>query len=304
MEIDEKTGKATPYASGFRSPDGLGFDAAGHLFVNDNQGDWRGTSPVHVVQRDGFYGHPASLVWRKDWKDGDPLKVPIEKLQALRTLPAIQIPYSSYANSPTQMVLIPKTPAWGPFGGQMIMGEMNVPRIFRLLPEQTEGTWQGACVLLVGSATLKGGLHRFAWSGDTLYIGRTHLSWAGGEGLGTLRPTGSTPFDPLTMRVTPRGYRFEFTAPLAASAAEPARWGGFRYYYSYHAAYGSPEMEKTEFTATKVTLSDGGRVAEVELPEMKTGFIYDFDLAHVEAASGETPLNPRIAYTLNRVPGK
>jgi hypothetical protein len=108
--------------------------------------------------------------------------------------------------------------------------------------------------------------------------------------------------------VTPRGYRFEFTAPLASSAAEPARWAGQRYYYKYQAAYGSPEMEKTTFAATKVTLSNGNRTAEIELGEngagMITGFIYDFDLARVESASGEPPLNPRLAYTLNRVPAK
>ena len=304
VEIDETTGAATPFASGFRSPDGLGFDAAGNLFVNDNQGDWRGTSPVHVVTRDGFYGHPASLVWRRDWKDGDPLQVPIEKLEALRTKPAINIPFASYANSPTQMLLIPRTAAWGALGGQLLMGEMNSPRLLRLLPEETDGVWQGACVFLAETEALKAGLHRLAFVGDTLYLGRTHLSWAGAEGIGTLKPTGKTPFDPLTMRVTPRGFRFEFTAPLAASAAEPARWAGQRYYYSYHAAYGSPEREKAEFAATKVTLSNGGRTAEIAFAdgEMKPGFIYDFDLARVESAVGEAPLNARIAYTLNRVP--
>jgi hypothetical protein len=308
MEIDARTGVATPFAYGFRSPDGLGFDSAGNLFVNDNQGDWRGTSPVHVVTRDGFYGHPASLVWRKDWKDGEPLKVPVEKLEALRTKPAIQLPFATYVNSPTQMLTIPKTRAWGPFGGQLLMGEMNSPRLFRLLPEQVDGVWQGACVALLTSDALKIGLHRFAWLGDTLAIGRTHLSWAGAEGIGTLTPAGQTPFDPLTVQVTPRGYRFEFTAPLASSAAEPARWAGQRYYYKYQAAYGSPEMEKTTFAATKVTLSNGNRTAEIELGEngagMITGFIYDFDLARVESASGEPPLNPRLAYTLNRVPAK
>lgn len=304
MEVDEKTGTATPFAYGFRSPDGMGFDAAGNLYVNDNQGDWRGTSPVHVVTRGGFYGHPASLVWQQNWGEGDPLQLPVEKLEALRTRPAIQIPYGSYGNSPTQMLTVPKTPAWGPFGGQLLVGEMNTPRIFRLLPEQIDGTWEGACTLLVASSTLKGGLHRFAWMGDTLYVGRTHLSWAGGEGLGTVRPVGKAPFDPIEMHVTSRGYRFEFAAPLAANAAEPERWGGNRYYYKYHAPYGSPEMDKTAFVATKVTLSNDNHTATVELPEMKTGYLYDFDLANVQSVSGETPLNPRIVYTLNKLPAK
>ncbi len=38
-----KDGKLHPYAVGFRSPNSLGFDARGRLFVSDNQGDWLGT---------------------------------------------------------------------------------------------------------------------------------------------------------------------------------------------------------------------------------------------------------------------
>ena len=54
-----------PFASGFRSPEGLGFDKDGRLFVTDNQGDWLGTSKVFHVREGNFYGHPASLVWKK-----------------------------------------------------------------------------------------------------------------------------------------------------------------------------------------------------------------------------------------------
>src|SRR5579863_2153168 len=106
VEIDEATGAATPFACGFRSPDGIGFDPAGHLIVNDNQGDWRGTNELHYVVRDGFYGHPASLVWRKDWDGSDPLKVPIARLDAMRTLPAIEIPYETYSMSATGFAVI------------------------------------------------------------------------------------------------------------------------------------------------------------------------------------------------------
>ena len=301
MEIDEATGAATPFASGFRSPDGLGFDAAGNFIVDDNQGDWRGTSELHFVKRDGHYGHPASLVWRKDWDGSEPLKLPVERLNALRTRPAIEIPYGSYANSPTQMLVIPKTPAWGPFGGQLVVGEMNTARLLRLLPEQVDGVWQGACVMFVETTALKGGLHRLAFLGDTLYVGRTHLSWAGGEGIGTVRPL-KTPFDPLAMHATPTGFRLEFTAPLAASAADPARWAGQRYYYEYHPAYGSPQMDLTPIVPTKITLAADRRSVEVELAELKTAHVYDFDLSGLESAKGETVLNPHIAYTLNRVP--
>ncbi|MDB4321679.1 hypothetical protein OAF32_01365, partial [Akkermansiaceae bacterium] len=61
VKIDGKTGEMTPWASGLRSPNGLGFDANGKLFVSDNQGDWLGTSKLHHIQKGKFHGHPASL---------------------------------------------------------------------------------------------------------------------------------------------------------------------------------------------------------------------------------------------------
>jgi hypothetical protein len=104
------------------------------------------------------------------------------------------------------------------------------------------------------------------------------------------------------MHATPTGFRLEFTAPLAASAAEPARWAAQRYYYEYHPAYGSPQMDLTPVAPVKVTLSADARSVDVELAELKPGYIYDFDLSGLQSAAGATVLNPHIAYTLNRVP--
>ena len=72
-------GKTIPYASGFRTPNGLGFDLEGNLFVTDNQGDWVGTSKMHHVEKGKFYGHAASLFWQEGW-EGRPLSLSIEEL--------------------------------------------------------------------------------------------------------------------------------------------------------------------------------------------------------------------------------
>ncbi len=302
IEIDPQTGSATPFASGFRSPDGIGFTPDGQLLVSDNQGDWRGTSELHVAQRNGFYGHPASLVWRNDWDGSNPIKLSIEKLNALRTPAAIWFPHGIYANSPTQMIPIPKSPAWGPFGGQMLIGEMNSPKLIRLLLEKVDGVWQGACINLAEIPALKLGLHRLAFQGDTLLIGRTHLSWAGSEGIATVTPTGSTPFDPLQIHATPDGFRLEFTEPLADSASDPALWNIDSYSYSYHAAYGSPQIGKAQAQVSNVTLSNDRRTATLQISPLRRDFIYDFKLQSIRSASGQSPLNPRLAYTLRRIP--
>jgi glucose/arabinose dehydrogenase len=302
MEIDPKTGSAKPYASGFRSPDGLGFTPSGELLVSDNQGDWRGSSELHVVAKGGFYGHPAGLIWRSKWDGRDPLQIPTEKLEAMRTPAAVWFPHNLYANSPTQPVTIPKTPAWGAFGGQTLIGEMNSPRLLRLLLEKVDGMWQGACVNLGEFTELKLGLHRLAFRGDDLWVGRTHLSWAGSEGLAILSPKGKLPFDPLDIHVTPTGFTLSFTEPLAEDAAQPARWPVERYTYAYHAVYGSPQLEKSSLFPKKVVISKDRRSAELAFENLTPNFVYDFNLAQLESSSGLKPLNQRLAYTLRKVP--
>jgi glucose/arabinose dehydrogenase len=300
MEIDPKTGEATPYASGFRSPDGLGFDAEGRLLVSDNQGDWRGTSELFVVQKDGFYGHPASLPWRADWGNQPPLEVPVETLDKLRTPAAVWFPHMSYANSPTQMVRIPEGPAWGAFAGQIVIGEMNVPKLLRVTLEQVGGMWQGACYPFIECKELEKGLHRLAFAGDKLWLGRTHLSWAGGEQLAYVEATGKQPFDALEIKARKGGFLVRFTKPLDSTAADAKLWNIRRYRFAYHVEYGSPELEQEWITPVSVKIGSDGMSAELQLAELHENFVYDFYFDRIRSASAEEVLNERAAYTLRK----
>jgi glucose/arabinose dehydrogenase len=300
MEVDPKTGEAVPFASGFRSPDGLGFDPEGRLLVSDNQGDWRGTSELFVVQKDGFYGHPASLPWRENWGKQPPLEVPVETLDKLRTPAAVWFPHMSYANSPTQMVRIPEGPAWRPFGGQIVIGEMNVPKLLRVSLEQVNGTWQGACYPFIECGDLDKGLHRFAFAGDKLWLGRTHLSWAGAEHLAFVEATAQRPFDALEIKVRKNGFNVRFTKPLAPEAADSKLWNIRRYTFAYHAEYGSPELEQEWITPVSVKISQDGLSAELELAELHENYVYDFYFDGLRSTTAEQVLNDRAAYTLRK----
>jgi len=302
MEIDPATGRGAPVACGFRSPDGIGFDAAGRLLVDDNQGDWRGTNELFVVKHGGFHGHPASLVWRQGWNLGDPLHLTVDQLNQLRTPPAVYFPYGRYSNSPTQIVVIPKSPAWGPFGGQTLVGEMNSARLLRVMLEEVHGLWQGACATFLETPALKPGLHRMTFTGDTLWIGRTHLSWAGHEGIARVAPTGRVPFAVVDMKLTERGFRLEFSHPVSSVSLENlAHWTAQRFSYHYHAAYGSPEVDRKAVVPSEAVLANGGSSVELVFPDLKAGVVYDFDLAKIEAESGAKLLDHRIAYTVNRL---
>jgi hypothetical protein len=304
VAVDPVHGRAELVATGFRSPDGVGFDAAGRLLVSDNQGDWRGTSELFVVRPGGFYGHPASLVWRPDWDGREPLKVPVDELNRLRTPAAVWFPHENFANSPTEPVAIPRTPAWGAFGGQTLIGEMNNARLLRLMIEEVDGVAQGAAVALLQDQRLKNGLHRLLFRGDDLWIGRTHLSWAGGEGLAVLTPTGAPCFDVADIRITPEGFRLRFTRPLAPSAAAAASWKINRFTYHYHAAYGSPRVGQVTLAPTEVRLSAAGDEAALTLPERRVDHVHEFDLSGLADAAGERVLNPRLAYTVRRIPSR
>src|SRR5688500_6425736 len=56
-------GKALPYASGIRSPGGVGFNHLGEVFYTDNQGPWNGTSTFKQLLPGAFVGHPGGFKW-------------------------------------------------------------------------------------------------------------------------------------------------------------------------------------------------------------------------------------------------
>ena len=170
-------GKTTPFAPGFRSPNGVNFDSAGRLWVTDNQGDWLGTSKLFHVKEGNFYGHPASLVWTDQWEVGrNPLKVPPAEFDAQRKRAAVLFPQGSMANSPTQMLTDTTDGKFGPFAGQLLVGEMNRPRILRVLVDEVAGQTQGACLPFIDGGGLHRGMHRFAFAPDGSPVSYTHLT--------------------------------------------------------------------------------------------------------------------------------
>ena len=302
VAIDPTTGELDAHACGFRSPDGLGFGPDGALYVTDNQGDWLGTSKLYRVVPGGFHGHVSSLVWRPDWDRGDPLALPVEELDAMRTRAAVLFPHGIVANSPTQPVWIPETGAFEPFAGQLLVGEMNSPRIVRVMLEDVAGTVQGATVTLLENSGLPGGVHRMAFDADgTLWTGHTALSWAGGKGLRRIRWTGVTPFEVERVTLTDDGFRFRFTQPVDPATVTPRAFEVESYWYAYHRAYGSDRMDPRPVEVTAVALGDDRRTVDVTLAALRSGRVHQFRLSGPRAADGAPLGNALVCYTLDRL---
>lgn len=302
LRIPPDGGPMEPFASGLRSPNGIGFDGRGNLLVTDNEGDWRGTSPLYTIVRGGFYGNPASLVWTAGWDRGDPLKRPVAELQELRVPETARFPQGDLANSPTQPIAIPDS--WGPYAGQVLIGEMNQNRMVRFLADEVDGFHQGALLPMFDDAGIGRGNHRLAFAPDgTLWVGKTHLSWAGGEGLWSIRPTAPDEgFTATSCRLvkTDDGHALTIRFSQPVDPDHLAFGNAESFTYHYHRAYGSPKV-LPETSSITATLSPDKREAQLAF-DVREGFVHRIDLSQIRSAAGAGIEGKVLYYQATRLP--
>ena len=292
-------GAMTPYACGFRQPNGAVIDPQGRLFVTDNQGDWVGTSKLHLVLSGKFYGHPPSLAWREDFVKGRS----VDGLDRLRTEGVVLFPHAIIANSPGQPVFDLTNGKFGPFGGQMLLPEFNIPRLLRVMLEEVHDEVQGACVPFYDGAPLRAGGIRLAFAPDgSLWSGQSERKegWPAGAGIQRIVWNGKVPLDVSEMHLTNTGFELAFTKPLdPACVTDPGAYNARRYYYQYHEIYGSPQTDIHPVGISHIQLSADGRRLKFDADSLNAGYIYEFTLKGFKAADGVEILNPLIAYTAN-----
>jgi glucose/arabinose dehydrogenase len=295
------SGEFIPYAYGFRSPSGLLITPDNELFVADNQGDWVGTSPLFKVEQNKFYGHPASMIWIPGWNKGDPSKLPVEELNAGRERPVVQLPYGIIAASPTQPIFDNTDGAFGPFAGQILIGEMNQERIIRVMLEEVDGVTQGACVPFIDKQGLRKGNNRLAFSPDgSLYVGQVQHGFIGDTGIQRIVFTGKHPVDIYTMSITDEGFDLHFTQPMDEAILRDTSSFHFRhYYYEYHLKYGSDQFDLQTVPVKDVKVSNGGKTVSLKLESLKPGYIYELTMGALKSKRGEVLENMLVCYTVN-----
>lgn len=295
-------GKLIPWASGLRSPNGLGYDLEGNLFAPDNQGDWVGTSPLFHIEKDKFYGHVSSLVWKEGWET-DPLTMSSAELDKLRTRPAICFPHGLMANSPSQPLCDTTKGEFGPFAGQMLVGEMNRARIMRVMMEKVDGALQGACVPFYDDAGLKRGNNRLAFAPDnSLWIGHNDHGWAGEKGIQRMTWNGKVPMEILKINLTRTGFDLTFTRPVdPATAGKPEAYQFKRYFYNYHRPYGSKQYDVSPVEVLEAKVSEDRTKVSLKLKELKAWRVHELNIKGVTAEDGKPVLNTLVVYTLNRL---
>lgn len=297
IKVNPKTGEYKPIASGLRTPHGVCLTSNGDLYINDNQGDWLGSSKLYKIQEGKFYGHPASLVWNKGWNKGIPANLKPAELEAMRTKSVCYIPQGDLANSPTQIIELPKE-GFGPYGGDLIMGDMNQRRLVRYLPDVVNGTEQGAALAFLENSKLGNGNSKITLGEKgTLIIGKTHLSWAGGSGMIALKYKEVPHLAIKQIKLTSKGFQVILNEPADKGKINVS---GEHYSLNYHKQYGSKKVDPKPLKASSVKVN--GKVVEIELENPPAaGQIYDVSLEGGKSEKLGTLFENRFFYTAHQV---
>jgi hypothetical protein len=249
------------------------------------------------LQPQKVYGHPVADEWRE--------LMPDFGWEKERTLPAIWFPYHLVRSS-AQPLFDDTGGRFGPYAGQLLIGDQGNSLLVRASLERVAGVWQGACYPFWQG--FNGGVNRLAFHDATLYLGFTDRGWgsvgARGEGLQRLRWSGRTPFDLLEVTATAAGFDLRFTKPLAPDVEMmPAAIYVREYGYRYHSTYGSDEFDSRRVDVHGVTIDPDRRSVRVATAPRATGKAFQIQIrAPIRSADGEPPITREAFYTLLRIP--
>lgn len=330
-------GKMEPWAAGMRSPAGLGL-VDGEFFYAENQGDWIGSGYIAHAKKGSFFGHPASLDWAGEanspikvkkedlYKIVDPRLNPVggpyvkpENLEGRGTalyevaekvpgisLPAVWLPHGILGISNSEIINIPKDNHFGPFGGQLLVGDQGQSKISRVFLEKVKGEYQGGAVLF--REGFQSGVLRMAWGNDgSLFVGQTNRGWGStgpdAYGLQKITFTGDTPFEIKTVSARPDGFEIEFTQPVDKAKAEDVNsYDITGFVYKYHPVYGSPVVDDKDCPISGIKVSDDRTKVRLLVSGLREKFIHEIKLTGITNGSNASLLHNTAYYTLNAIP--
>lgn len=308
-------GQLIPVCAGMRSPSGLGANRAGDMFYTDQQGNWVGTNTLHHMRDGAFFHHPEALASMNQpgspikgiarIPDGLPFPDALKRLPQMQP-PAVWLPYKKVGQSATDIMLDDSGGRFGPFDGQLFIGEFTLSSVNRVFLEKIDGQYQGACFPFrsgFASAVL-----RLAQGTDgSVFAGLSNRGWSSlgdaSYGLQRLVWTGKTPFEIKEMRAVHDGFELHFTLPVdPLTAGEPNSYSMSSYTYLYHATYGSDEVQKANLSIASAKVSADGLIVKLQVSGLRELYVHELSAPGVRSRGGQPLLHSNAYYTLNRIP--
>lgn len=306
-------GEMLPTSSGVRSPGGMGFNAAGDVFFTDNQGPWNGTCGLKQLVPGKFVGHPGGFEWYKlaaavmgpkpqEPQSGSRIMTEADKIPEL-VPPAILFPYNKMGQSASGIATDNSAGQFGPFSGQMLVGDQTHSTVMRVDLERVGTGYQGACFPFLagfGSGTLGLEMHE----SGSLFVGGTNRGWGSRGNLPfaveRVNWTGRVPFEILTMRLRPDGFLLTFTEPVDAETASNLNSYKMQTYtYIFQAGYGSPEVDHTEPKIVAATVNEDRKSVHLKVEGLQRGHVHELHADGLRSQAGQPLWHSQAYYTLN-----
>jgi azurin/glucose/arabinose dehydrogenase len=310
-------GKAEPYAAGLRSPCGLGFDKDYNICYSENQGDWVGSGHVTFLDKGDFTANPAGLIWASDplsplqmkptdIKDlGLPLYEVKKQVPALK-LPSVWLPHGILGTSSSEIVTDRTGGKFGPFEGQLFVGDQGQSKITRVFTEKVKGVIQG-CAFPFREG-FESGVVRICFGKDgRIFAAQTSRGWSSSGpkeyALQSIHWTGKMPFEMKEISARPDGFEITFTMPVdEVSAKNPDSYSIGTFIYKHHAAYGSPAINHGNCPIKGILISEDKMKVRLVLDSLRQYYIHEIKAEGVKNINGLPLLHTAGYYTLNEIP--
>jgi len=310
-------GTTTAFASGLRSPGGIGHDEHGALFYVESQGPWNCSCSLKAVSMNSFHGHPASFNWYSLSPElgavpetpNSGTRIASEKDRVKQLVPyAVVFPYIRMGRSITAFTVNQTEGKFGPFENQLFLGDYTQSILMRATTEQVNNVWQGACYpFREGLST--GILSVEFTPGGNLLCGGTNRGWPvrgiKPYALERVQWSGKMPFEINRITIEPDGFKITFTKPVdSLSGQSAASYNISAFTHPYHAGYGGPEIEQHMAVVKSVALAENGLSAKIVLDKLIQGFVYELDLERLRSRDQEELLHRNAFYTVNEIPSQ
>ncbi|MEZ6194727.1 MAG: hypothetical protein R3F20_03210 [Planctomycetota bacterium] len=305
-----------PVACGLRSPCGVATSPDGEIFYTDNQGEWCGASKLSHIAVGDFHGHPdgidscerpESLCPPPGFvaeRDGGLLMPEVARRFPSFKLPAVWFPYDKMGQSPSGLAWDRTEGRFGPFAGQIFVGDQHHASVMRVALERVRGHWQGACFPF--REGLSCGVIRVAFAADgSLVCGLSNRGWGSKGrtpwGVQRIVFTGETPFEIREMRVRSAGFRLEFTDEVDPESVRPEAFRMKSYTYRLHEPYGSPEVDGKTLKVDAAR-AVGPAAIEIDVKGLRRGYVHELAVSGLRDRKGRPLLHDKAYYTLIELP--
>jgi glucose/arabinose dehydrogenase len=302
LKLTNQGRNSAGFCRGLRAPNGwAAFGPDEDILVTDNEGNWIGACKLNHLREGRFYGYPSGF------------PAPKEEFERPKTFspPAVWFPRKL---SPSASGIEPITDGrFGPFQGQLMVGDFQNSFLMRVELEKIKDEWQGAVWPFLKG--FLGPVNRLRFGPDgKLYVGGGKRAWSTASpqefALERVYFSGKSPFEVKSARAHHNGFDLTFTQPVDRSTATKLdNYYVTQFNYEYHFEYGSKEFDHdgkpnsaTEIKVVGAELSEDASKVRLQLSGCREGYVTSIRLIDVTSADGSPLRHDTLYYTLNSIP--